>query len=54
MKGIEQGTVIANEKVFLPRTSRPISIKLATNYSWLKEGSGSLQRGDNQKNVKIR
>ena len=40
--------------------SRPNSIKLGTNYSWVKgiqvcsnEGPGPIQRGDNHKNVKI-
>jgi hypothetical protein len=42
------------------RTSRPKSIKLGTNYSWMKgiqvcsnKGPGPLQRGDNNKNVRI-
>ena len=46
-------------KIF-SRTSWPNSIKLNTNYPWMKEiqvcsikGPGPLQRGDNQKNVKI-
>jgi hypothetical protein len=41
-------------------TSRPNSIKLGTNYSWVKgiqvcsiKGPGRLQRGDNHKNVKM-
>jgi hypothetical protein len=45
-------------KIFFPRTSRPKSIKLITNYPWLKgiqvcstKGPGPLQRGDNHKNV---
>jgi hypothetical protein len=42
------------------RTSRSDSIKLGTNYPWVKgiqvcskKGPGPLQRGDNYKNVKI-
>jgi hypothetical protein len=48
------------KKKFFSRTSRPNSIKLNTNYPWVKEievcsnkGPGPLQRGDNHKNVKI-
>jgi hypothetical protein len=44
-------------KIFLFRTSRPNSIKLGTNYPWVKgiqvcsnKGPGPLQRGDNRKN----
>jgi hypothetical protein len=39
---------------------KPISIKLGTNYPWVKgilnysnKGPGLLQRGDNYKNVKM-
>ena len=46
-------------KIF-SRTSGPISIKLGTNHSWVKEilncsnkGPGPLQRGDNYKNTKL-
>jgi hypothetical protein len=42
------------------RNSRPISIKLDTNYSCMKgiqvysnDGPSPLQRGDNHKNAKI-
>jgi hypothetical protein len=63
-----QGEVIAKEskytkknfKIFFSRTSRPKLIKLGTNYLWVKEiqvcsnkGPGSLQRGDNHKNIKM-
>jgi hypothetical protein len=48
-------------KIFFSRTSRPKSIKLGTNYSWVKriqvcsnKGRDPLQRGDNHKNVKMR
>jgi hypothetical protein len=44
----------------LLRTSRPNSIKLGTNYPWMKgvrvcsnKGTCPLQRGDNHKNVKM-
>jgi hypothetical protein len=47
-------------KIFFFRTSRPKSIKLGTNYPWVKgiqvcsnKGPGPLQRGDNHKNVKM-
>jgi hypothetical protein len=47
-------------KIFFSRTSKPISIKLDTNYPWVKEiqnctnkAAGPLQRGDNHKNVKM-
>jgi hypothetical protein len=47
-------------KIFFFRTNRPNSIKLGTNYPWIKEiqvcsikGPGPLHRGDNHKNVKI-
>ena len=47
-------------RIFIFRTSRPNSIKLGTNYPWMKgiqvcsnKGPGPLQRGDNHKNVKI-
>jgi hypothetical protein len=46
-------------KIF-SRTSRPKLIKLETNYLWVKgiqvcsnKGLGSLQRGDNHKNIKM-
>jgi hypothetical protein len=46
-------------KIFF-RTSRPNSIKLGTNYPWVKgiqvssnKGPYPLQRGDNHKNVKM-
>jgi hypothetical protein len=46
--------------MFFSRTSRPTSIKLGTNYPWVKgiqdysnKGSGPLQRGDNHKNVEM-
>jgi hypothetical protein len=46
-------------KFFFSRTSRPNSIKLGTNYPWVKgiqissnKGPGPLQRGDNHKNEK--
>jgi hypothetical protein len=42
------------------RTSRPKSIKVETNYPWMKgiqvssdKGPGRLQRGDNHKNVRM-
>jgi hypothetical protein len=47
------------KKIFFFRTSRPITIKLGINHSWIKEilncsnkGPGPLQRGDNHKNAK--
>jgi hypothetical protein len=47
-------------KIFFSRTSRPNSIKLGTNYPWVKgiqvcsnKGPCPLQRGDNHKNVKM-
>jgi hypothetical protein len=47
-------------KIFLSRTSRPISIKLNINHSWVKgilncsnKGPGPLQRGYNLKNAKM-
>jgi hypothetical protein len=47
-------------KIFFFRTSWPNSIKLGTNYSWVKgiqvcsnKEPGPLQRGDNHKNVKM-
>jgi hypothetical protein len=47
-------------KIFFSWTSRPNSIKLGTNYPWMKgnqvcpnKGPGPLQRGDNYKNVKL-
>jgi hypothetical protein len=46
-------------KIF-SRTRKPNSIKLGTNYPWVKgiqvhtnKGPGPLQRGDNYKNVKL-
>jgi hypothetical protein len=43
------------------RTSRPISIKLRTNYPWMKKikkisniGPSLRQRGDKHKNAKMR
>jgi hypothetical protein len=48
------------EKKIFSRTSRPVSIKLGTNHSWIKgilncsnKGPGPLQRGDNHKSAKI-
>jgi hypothetical protein len=48
------------KKIF-SRTSQPISIKLDTNYLWVKgiqkytnKGPGPLQRGDNHTNAKMR
>jgi hypothetical protein len=48
-------------KIFFSRTSRTNSIKLHAHYPWVKGiqicsnnlGPGSLQRGDNHKNVKM-
>ena len=47
-------------KIFFFRTNGPNSIKLGTNYPWVKgiqvcsnKGPGPLQRGDNHKNVKL-
>jgi hypothetical protein len=47
-------------KIFFPRTSRPISIKLGINHPRVKgllncsnEGPGPLERGDNLKNAEI-
>jgi hypothetical protein len=47
-------------KIFFSRTCRPISIKLDTNHSCIKEiqvytnkRTGHLQMGDNCKNAKI-
>jgi hypothetical protein len=47
-------------KKILSKTSRPISIKLCINLSWVKgilicsnKGPGPLQRGDNHKNAKM-
>jgi hypothetical protein len=47
-------------KIFFSRTSGPISIKLGTNYSWIKgiqdcsnKRPVPFQRGDNNKNVKM-
>jgi hypothetical protein len=46
-------------KIFFSRTSQPNSIRLGTNYPWVKgiqfcsnKGSGPLQRGDNSKKCK--
>jgi hypothetical protein len=51
---------VDNSKRVKSRTSRPISIKLGTNYPWEKgilnfsnKGPGPLQRGDDHKNAKI-
>jgi hypothetical protein len=48
------------KKIFFSGSSRPISIKLGTNYPSVKgiqnytnQGPGSLQRGDNHKNAKM-
>jgi hypothetical protein len=48
------------KKNFFSRTSKPNSIKLGTNYPWVKriqfcsnKGPGPLQRGDNHKNEKM-
>jgi hypothetical protein len=47
-------------RIFFYRTSRPKSIKLGTNYPWVKgiqvssiKRPGPFQRGDNHKNVKV-
>jgi hypothetical protein len=47
-------------KTFFSRTSRPKSIKLGTNYPWVKgiqvssnKWPGRFQRGDNHKKVKM-
>jgi hypothetical protein len=47
-------------KIFFSRTRRPNTIKLGTNYTWVKgiqvcsiKGPGPLQREDNHKNVKM-
>ena len=47
-------------KIFFFRTNRPNSIKLGTNYPWVKgiqvcsnKGPVPIQRGDNHKNVKM-
>jgi hypothetical protein len=52
--------VFVFKKKIFSRTSRPISIKLGTNHSWVKgilycsnKGPGPLQRGDSHKNAKI-
>jgi hypothetical protein len=46
-------------EIFFSRTSRPKSIKLGTNHSWVKglqvcsiKGQGPFQRGDNHENIK--
>jgi hypothetical protein len=48
------------KKIFFSRTSRPNSMKLITNYQWVKgiqicsnKGPGPFQRGDIYKNVKM-
>jgi hypothetical protein len=48
------------KKKFFSRTSKPNSIKLGTNYPWVKgiqfcsnKGQDPLLRGDNHKNVKM-
>jgi hypothetical protein len=50
---------LKNLRIF-SRTSRPNSIKLNSNYPWVKgiqvysnKGPGPFQRGDNHKNVKM-
>jgi hypothetical protein len=55
-----KNTLKFKKKTFFSRTSWPNSIKLNTNYPWMKEiqvcsneGPGPLQRGDNHKNVKM-
>jgi hypothetical protein len=47
-------------KIFFPRTSGPNSVKLRTNYPWVKgiqfwsnKGPDPLQKGDNCKNIKM-
>jgi hypothetical protein len=52
--------VYIEKKNFFSRTSWPISIKINTNHPWMKgivncsnKVLGPLQRGENQKNVKI-
>jgi hypothetical protein len=69
LKGIAllQGEITVKEykytenlkKIFFSRTSWPNSIKLVTNYPWVKgiqlcsnKGPGPLQRGDNHKKCK--
>jgi hypothetical protein len=51
---------ILKKKIFFSRTSRPISIKLGKNHSWVKgilncsnKGPSPLKRGDNLKNAKM-
>jgi hypothetical protein len=53
-------TYVYNKKIFFSRTSRPISMKLGINHSWVKgilncsnKGPGPLQRGDNDKYAKM-
>jgi hypothetical protein len=48
------------KNILFSRTSKPISIKLGTNYHWVKrilkcskEWQGSFPRGDNHRNAKI-
>jgi hypothetical protein len=48
------------KKIFISRTTRPISIKLATKHPWMKqilncsiEGPGSFPRRDYHRNAKI-
>jgi hypothetical protein len=43
-------------KIFISRTTGPISTRLGTNYCWGRssnEGNCSSQRGDNSKRVKM-
>jgi hypothetical protein len=53
-------TYVYIEKKIFSRTSRPISMKLHTNYAWVKgilnslnKGPDPLQRGDHHKNTKM-
>jgi hypothetical protein len=61
-KGIAllQGEIIGKFLKIFFRTSRPNSIKLGTNYPWVKgiqvcsnKGPGPFQRGDNHENVNM-
>jgi hypothetical protein len=52
-------TYVYIEKIF-SRSSRPISMKLDTNYAWVKgilncsnKGPGPVQKGNNHKNAKM-
>jgi hypothetical protein len=47
-------------KIFFSTTSKPKLIKLGTDYLWVKgiqvcsnKGPGSVQKGDNHKNIKM-